>query len=220
MFDWLKGKNQEAEGLDAISRKFEQMLEDGRHVFDAAANTLLAGSDPDVVRADLFATDKRINKVEQEIRRALVVHGSVHGSFSLPELLVMMSLVKDAERIGDYAKNLFDLAVHSRDAFVDAERAELVALKDRISRLLAKTRNTYDGQDEEAARRLLEECNRLEDECDAAVHRALVVEGRNLAANVLAYRYFKRVVSHAANIVTSLVMPIDKLDFFDEPRDA
>lgn len=220
MFDWLKGKDQEAEGLEAIVRKFEQMLEDGRHVFDAAANTLLAGSDPDVVRRDLFETDKRINAVEQQIRRALVVHGSVHGSFSLPELLVMMSLVKDAERIGDYAKNLFDLAVHSRHSFAADERAQLVALKDQISRLLAKTRNIYDEQDEDAARRCLEECNRLEDECDGAVHRALSVEGRNLAANVLAYRYFKRVVSHAANIVTSLVMPMDKLDFFDEPRDA
>lgn len=220
MFEWLKGKDQEAQGLDAIERKFEQMLEDGRHVFDAAANTLLAGSDPQVVRQDLFATDKRINAVEQEIRRALVVHGAVHGTFSMPELLVMMSIVKDAERIGDYAKNLFDLAVHSPHPFEPAERARLVELKDRISRLLAKTRNTYDKQDEDAARRCLEECNRLEDECDAGVHAALKVSGRNMANSVLTLRYFKRVVSHAANIATSLVMPIDKLDFFDEPRES
>lgn len=220
MFDWLKGKDQGVEGLEAISRKFEQMLEDGRHVFDAAANTLLAGSDPDVVREDLFATDRRINSVEQEIRRALVVHGSVHGSFSLPELLVMMSLVKDAERIGDYAKNLFDLAVHSRESFTEDERRQLVDRKDRISRLLAKARNIYDGQDEDAARRFLEECKEIEDACDAAVHGSLAVTDRNLAATVLTNRYFKRVISHAANIVTSLVMPIDKLDYFDEPGEA
>ena len=219
MFDWLKTKNQETAGLEAIARKFEQMLEDGRHVFDAASNTLLGGSDPEVIRRDLFDTDKRINKVEQEIRRALVVHGAVHGSVSLPELLVMMSLVKDAERIGDYAKNIFDLAVHSRDAFSEDESAKLIVLKDQISRLLAKARNIYDKDDADAAKRFLQECDSIEDQCDGAVHRALGVEGSNLAATVLTYRYFKRVVSHAANVVTSLIMPVDKLDFFDEPKE-
>jgi phosphate uptake regulator len=33
------------------------------------------------------------------------------------------------------------------------------------------------------------------------------------AAYVLAYRYFKRVVSHIRNVASSVVEPIDKLDF-------
>ena len=53
-----------------------------------------------------------------------MVHGAVHGTFSFPELLVMMSLVKDAERIGDYAKNIFDLAVHNKTAFAEDELAD------------------------------------------------------------------------------------------------
>jgi len=218
MFGWMKRKDQQSPGLEAITQKFEQMLEDGRHTFDATANTLLGGSDPEVIREDLFQTDKRINRMEQEIRRALVVHGAVHGTFSFPELLVMMSLVKDAERIGDYAKNIFDLAVHNRTAFAEDERQRLVDLKDRISKVLVRARNIYDQQDEEAARRFLEDCDGLEDICDEAVHRLLAVKGLNKAASVLAYRYFKRIISHVANIVTSLVVPIDKLDYFDEPK--
>ena len=218
MFGWMKRKDQEAPGLDAITRKFEQMLEDGRHTFDLTANTLLGGSDPEVIRSDLFETEKRINRMEQEIRRALVVHGAVHGTFSLPELLVMMSLVKDAERIGDYAKNIFDLAVHNKTAFAEDERQRLIELKDRISKVLVRARNIYDQQDEQAARKFLEDCDELEDVCDEAVHRLLSVKGLNKSASVLAYRYYKRITSHVANIVTSLVMPIDKLDYFDEPK--
>jgi phosphate uptake regulator len=218
MFGFKWRKEQEAPGLEAITRKFEQMLEDGRHTFDASANTLLGGSDPNVIREDLFQTDKRINRMEQEIRRALVVHGAVHGALSFPELLVMMSLVKDAERIGDYAKNIFDLAVHNRTGFAEDELQLLVQLKDQISKLLVRARNIYDQQDEEAARKFLEDCDKLEDQCDESVHRLLAVKGLNKAGSVLTYRYFKRVISHIANIVTSLVMPIDKLDFFDEPK--
>ena len=173
MFGWMKRKDQEAPGLEAIARKFEQMLEDGRHTFDLTANTLLGGSDPEVIRSDLFETDKRINRQEQEIRRALVVHGAVHGSFSLPELLVMMSLVKDAERIGDYAKNIFDLAVHNKTGYAEDELRLLIELKDRISNLLVRARNIYDEQNETAARRFLEDCDQLQDQCDASVHRLL-----------------------------------------------
>ena len=218
MLDWFQRKLPGSAGLEDITRKFEQMLEDGRHVFDAAANGLLGGTDPEVIRQDLFATDKRINATEMAIRRQLVVHGSVHGSLNLPELLVMMSLVKDAERIGDYAKNIFDLSVQGARFWNEEERQRLVAMKDQISKLLVRARNIYEEQDEAAAVKFLQDADGMEDTCDDGVRRLLKVEDRNTAAAVLCWRYFKRVISHVANIVTSLVMPVDKLDFFDEPK--
>jgi phosphate transport system protein len=216
--NWLSQTGPEVGGLDSITSKFGQMLEDGRHVFDLAANGLLGGIDPGVIREDLFKTDARINATEQEIRRALVVHGSVHGSMNIAELLVMMSLVKDAERIGDYGKNLFDLVAEGTGLVDDAERQRLVQLKDRVSKQLVRARNIYDDQDEASALAFLREADELEDQCDASIHRLLGLEGANAAGAVLTYRYFKRVTSHAANIVSSLVMPVDKLDFFDEPK--
>jgi len=219
MFDWLKKLDPETRGLAEITRRFEQMLEDGRHVFDAASNALLGGTDVEVIREDLFKTDRRINETERQIRRLLLVHGSVHGAPELPELLVMMSLVKDAERIGDYGKNLFDLAALDGGRIDPEERAALVDLKDEISRLLVRARNVYDEEDRAAATELLQRAKDLEDRCDESVDRLIRATGRNQAATVLTFRYFKRVVSHAANIATSLVVPVDQLDFFDEPRE-
>jgi phosphate uptake regulator len=203
-----------AGNFEEIQQRFMQMLEDGRHIFDAAANALVGGTDPSVIRADLFATDKRINETEQELRRQIVVHGSVHGPASFPALLVLMSLAKDAERIGDYAKNIFDLSVVETELGDDA--AALTELKDQISKLLVKGRNLYQTEDEEGAREFLLEADRVEDACDAAVTRLLAARGENMAGRALAYRYFKRVTSHIANVVTALVVPLDKLDFFDE----
>lgn len=215
MSKWLSSSN-EPKGYAEIERRFLEMLEDGRHIFDAAANALVGGTDPETIRDDLFATDARINGTEQRLRRNIVVHGTVHGAHSFPALLVMMSLAKDAERIGDYAKNIFDLAAAGSQVGNAEERAALVALKDRISRLLVRARNLHATHDSAAARAFLSDADQIEDACDSAVTRGLGISDRNMAGVVLAYRYFKRVTSHAANVVTALVMPLDKLDFFDE----
>ena len=34
---------------------------------------------------------------------------------------------------------------------------------------------------------------------------------------VLVLRFFKRLVAHMSNIATTVVMPIDLIDFYDEP---
>ena len=65
---WLQKLGPESRNLKEINAHFQQMLEDGRHIFDAAANALLGGTDPEVIREDLFTTDQRINHTEQAIR--------------------------------------------------------------------------------------------------------------------------------------------------------
>jgi len=211
-----KKPDHDRDGLGEIQRKFLEMLEDGRHAFDAAANALVGGTDPDAIKDDLFKTDRRINLTEQDLRRKLVVHGAVHGMNHFPLLLVLMSLAKDAERIGDYAKNLYDLAL-AKPWLGDAEgRREIVVLKDRVSRALVRARGIYELEDIDAARAYLAECHQIEDECDELVDEALRLEGHNAAGLALTARYFKRVVSHASNVITSLVVPLDKLDFYDE----
>lgn len=219
MFDWLKNLGPEADGLNKIHREFVQMIEDGRHVFDAAANALLGGTDPSVIREDLYTTDQRINATERQIRREIVVHGSVHGASTFPALLVMMSLVKDAERIGDYAKNLFELVVLEADLGDDAQRQPLIEMKDRVSHLLVRARNIYVEQDQKDARKFLTDVDALQTECDDGVEAFLKEDGVNRGAQVLTYRYFKRVASHIGNVITSVVMPIDRLDYVDEPRE-
>lgn len=214
MLRWLQKIGTDQVKMDAIHNDFLEMLEDGRHIFDAAANMLLGGGDPEVIRKDLFETDKRINLTEQKIRREIVVHGSVHGATAFPSSLVVMSLVKDAERIGDYAKNIFDLGKHDPQLGSDEERASLVSMKDQVSKMLVRSHGLFQEQDEAAARAYLKEAEALQKACDAQIERLIGVTGENTAGRVLTYRYFKRVASHAANVVTSIVMPVDKLDYF------
>lgn len=218
MFGWFSKDSAASPGLDKMQAEFGQMLDAGRHVFDASANALLGGTDLEVIRQDLFATDKRINEAEQRIRQELVVHATVHGANSFPACLILMSVVKDAERIGDYAKNLFDLAALMPSLHAGKMKDDLISQKDNVSRLLAECREAFDRQDVDAASKLIDEAKTLEDHFDKQITE--VVQGKAnggdaRAAFVLAYRYFKRVTSHTKNVATSIVQPIHKIDYAD-----
>ena len=73
-------------------------------------------------------------------------------------------------------------------------------------------------QDQEKAREFLQEVQELEDTFQGLIEEGLEVVGENAAGRVLAYRYLKRLLSHLGNIISSIVLPLDKLDAFDEPR--
>jgi phosphate transport system protein len=217
MFEWFIGgkSGTGAAGLERMRAEFGQMLDAGRHVFDTAANAFLGGTDLEVIREDLFTTDKRINSAEQKIRRELVVHATVHGAGEFPACLVLMSIVKDAERMGDYAKNIFDLAEFVAKPPEGEHGKRLVELKDAISKLMATCREIFDTDQTDKATELIREAQRIEDICDTQV-RELLKAGERVeqsAACALAYRYFKRVASHTCNVASSVVQPVDKLDF-------
>jgi phosphate transport system protein len=216
MFNWFTSKGEAGSaGLNRMRTEFGQMLDAGRHMFDTAANAFLGGTDVEVIRKDLFKTDKRINRAERQIRREIVVHASIHGATDFPACLVLMSIVKDAERVGDNGKNLFDLTELAPEKPQGEHRDWLVDLKDRISRMMAGCREIFDSQQEAAATKLIVEAKAIEDLCDDKIR--MLVRGDHVSkmgpAYVLAYRYFKRVTAHVRNITSSVVQPVDKLDF-------
>ena len=178
-------------------------------------------TDPKVVGPEIQKTDRWVNRAERAVRKELVVHASVRGGQAdLPLVLASMSIVKDAERIGDYAKNIWDLA----DAGIDWSDAddlkELTKYRDRTSRLLAESARIFRERDTEEAKRILATGDDLQDEHDEGILNALRSEGpvADAVAHGLLHRYFKRIIAHAMNVLTSLVMPVHRLDYYDEKR--
>ena len=207
--------------LEQVADTIRQMLLNNRHTFDAAINALLGGTDPEVVGPDIRKTDRKVNKAERAVRRELVVHASVRGDRAdIPLLLASMSIVKDAERIGDYAKNILDLADAGVDLSGAPDRAELVRYRDRTSRLLADAARIFGDRDSEAANALLKEGDEWLDEYDAASFGQISAgtSGAEAVPRALLFRFLKRITAHALNVLTSLVMPLDRLDFYDEDK--
>lgn len=215
MLDWLKTLGGDNKGLESMASKFNQMLVDGRHMFDLAASVLLSGADPESVRKDLFRTDIKINRNEQKLRRELIVHATVQGATEFPTSLAFMSLGRDAERIGDYCKNLFDIA---KLRPIDRESPywkDLSETKERVSIMLGRVIKIYSKQDEKESRQFIAEMDKLLDHCDDRVENLLKSppEGPNAISAALTYRFFKRVTAHSMNIISSIILPLDKINY-------
>ena len=211
MLDWLQNLRGPGGG-EHMLRRFQEMLSDGRHAFDSAIAIIISGGDPSALRDEVFETDQRINRNEQALRRELIVHASVYGSAVFPTSLLLMSLVKDAERIGDYAKNILDLARHEN--VLNEEEKQLIApLATKASEMLREAANLFASKNEEAAATFLEEEHTIRHQCEAAIDEWLTDETRNHSAACLVARFIKRIVGHAGNVVSSVVMPLDMLDF-------
>jgi phosphate uptake regulator len=209
------------DGLESVERTIQQMLADDRHSFDAAVSALLGGADPDLVGPDLRATDRRVNAGERTIRQELVVHTSVQGgSVDVPSVLVYMSIVKDIERIGDYAKNIYDLAAEGVDLSGDDDRDQLIAYRDRISSMISEVAQVFADRDVDGARELIAEGDGMLDTFDDLVDQLVrsPEPGYHSVPRALFYRHVKRIVAHLMNVLSAVVMPVHQIDYFDEDR--
>jgi phosphate uptake regulator len=219
VFDFFRGGGDAQ--LEQIEAQIRQMLVDDRHTFDTAINALIGGTEPELVRKDIRKTDKGVNKAERAVRRELVVHVSVRGtSADIPLVLASMSVVKDAERIGDHSKDIWDIANSGVDLSEADDIGGLMRYRDRISQLIGETARVFGEKDLEAAHALLRGADDLQDEYDDLIEQQLHTDRPAIEAvpRALLYRYFKRITAHLMNILTSLVMPIDRLDYYDEAK--
>ena len=206
--------------LEQVQNQLLQMLAHDRDAFAAATATLLSGDDAAVVGPALRSTDAEVNELEREIRRELVVHASVHGAGDIAAILIYMSIVKDAERIGDYAKNIFDLAAGGVSFQDVPDRPTMMTHRDRVSDMISEVGAIFAADDQDAAHLLLAEADRMRDVYDELVDALVVSDGvaRDAVPRALYYRHLKRIVAHLANLLTAVVMPVDKLDYGEEPR--
>jgi len=219
-FSFLRGTR--GDRIDAIEAKVRRMLELDRLEFDLAMSALLGDVEARSVNDELRTTDQKVNQAEREIRRELVVHASVFGAIEIPMVLVYMSIVKDVERVGDYAKNIIDVALDGVTFAETDDAEEWRSLAGEISTFISEAADAFQARDGERSRTLLTQGDRMLDSFDTKVS-ALVKgddQGPQAVARALVLRYLKRVVAHLLNILTAVVMPIHRLDYFDEdPED-
>ena len=220
LFKFLRGDGNER--LESIEAKTREMLACDKREFDLAVSALLGDVSAADVNDELRSTDRQVNQLEREIRREILVHSSVFGGIDAPAVLVYMSVVKDIERVGDYAKNLLDLARDGADLSKAPNAEHWRNLTADVSLYIAEVDRTFHARDAARARALRQQGDGLLSHFDARVS-ALIKEdpaSEQAVARALAHRYLKRVVAHLMNLLSAVIMPIDKLDYFDEdPED-
>ena len=149
-----------------------------------------------------------------------LLHLGVHGVSQVASILTYMSVVKDVERIGDYAKNIYDIAAQGADLSHASDRDELVGYRNRISAMITEAARAFADESIEESNRLISEGDALQDRFDAKVAELVRSNepGHEAVPRALIYRYYKRIVGHLMNLLSAVVMPLDRLDYYDEEK--
>lgn len=206
--------------LQELGDNFAKMLERSKELTTAAGDLYFGEAGSPAERTEIYRRDVKINKLERRIRKQVIKHLSLGGtSADLPFCLLLMSLVKDVERIGDYAKNLTEVHDFHPGVLPDDEIVtELKAIRGQVEEVFAATREVFVGADRERALELIDQSRATLQRCDGLIVRIAQSQynAGSATAVALGTRYYKRIGAHTMNVLTSVVMPLHKLDYYDE----
>ena len=205
--------------LDSIDAKLSEMLTNSMHAYDITMNCLLGDTNLETVRDDLYNTDKTINELHREVRRETIIHSAVNSrNLYIPLLLSYMTMSKDIERIGDYCKNLFEIAETGNSFAKGDDLDTYMELKNDIGKLIVYLQSCLNLDDESKVQDLITLGSSLNNDLDEKI-TALLEDKEKIqypVATTLFYRYLKRIVSHIINAATAIIMPTDQIDYLDE----
>ena len=106
---------------DLLSQAWEEtseMMEFSQDMFGEAIFSMREG----VKRKELISLKKRdreINAFQKEVRKKVVTHFSIIKNINdIPSGMVLLSIINDVERLGDYTKNILDLALNYKQKII------------------------------------------------------------------------------------------------------
>ncbi|GAB5519814.1 MAG: hypothetical protein RhofKO_20650 [Rhodothermales bacterium] len=187
------------------------MMDQGEDMFASATAMLLEN---EILEVDLKVLDGDINRREQEVRRVVLEHMSIAPQQDLVFCLKLVSIVHEAERIGDLAKSLAKVGGLAQARRLGPNVKPLRDLRDTILAMFQKTRNGFVADDTQIAQDMLMMHEALKNEVSAYLEA--LAQRTDLTPNesmvfALSARIMSRVSSHLANIVSTVVCPFDQL---------
>lgn len=192
------------------------MLRASHDMFGHAVTALHAEG---TLETDIYKRDRQLNKYERNVRRKIVTHMSVSSKPDINLGLVLTAIVIDVERIGDYTKNIVELASAISTPFHGLElHDEVVEIEQIMAQMFDDIIPALEESDVDRARSIMHSQAILASKVDEQLRSLCsgeVLSGHSgHAATVAIYlRYLKRVSAHLKNMATSVVNPYYRIGF-------
>jgi phosphate uptake regulator len=168
---------------------------------------------------DIRDQDISVNKYEREVRRKVFNHLCVAGMEDLNSGLVLVSIIIDIERIGDYTKNLVELAETMEKVLKGGKfEGDLVKVENAVEDTFMRVREIFEQGDDKKAADLLVEYKWVNKVCDKHVYDLINEKDKKIssgkaAALSLYFRHLKRINSHLQNVASSVANPFPRIGF-------
>ncbi len=170
---------------------------------------------------DIFKMDKTLNSFERDVRRKVMTHLSLGNTADLASGMTLVSIVIDLERIGDYTKNIYDLAVNHPTRLNGGEFEEGLAEieKTALENFDRTTRSFKSGDIEEARSLMTDYKEDISSKVRGIESKLVAGETETTMATsdavslALYLRFLKRISAHSRNLISSLVNPVDRIGY-------
>ncbi len=167
----------------------------------------------------LTQMDQEVNRQQMQVRKKVFSHLAVARARDLLTGLQLVSVVVDVERVGDYTKNIGELAKSTPGSLDFAPYDEHVRrAEDDILELFDRAHDALAHNDGNVAREAMEQYRTISHWCDRTLEEILVEvpDGgvdRSMLILVLHIRYLKRVGAHLKNAVSVVVNPYHRIGY-------
>lgn len=195
-----------------------EMLRIDQEMFLEAVR-ILRQSDSAEGNQEVLKKDRLVDQYEQEVRRKVLTHCTVQGPSEMPQSMVLVTIVINIERIGDYTKNIVNLAKNHPQRLRGGKFEEdLCKVEAAVKENFVRTRTSFEESDQTQGEKVLEESKWISRTCDEALLGLLEEEDPEIrpgqaVALALYFRWLKRINSHLGDIATSVVNPFDRIGF-------
>lgn len=199
------------------------MLKESHSMFDDSVAALHAEG---TLEVNIYKRDRQLNKYERSVRRKIVTHMSVSSKPDINLGLVLTAIVIDIERIGDYTKNIVELAGSVEGPFDGFElHDEVLSIESMLGRMFDDIVPALEASDEARARGIMGSHSMIAEKVDEYVRalssgEALAGRSGHAATTAMYLRFLKRVSAHIKNVATSVVNPYYRIGFREKaPED-
>ena len=208
---------------DLLSQAWDEsykMMMLSNEIFTQAIKYLREGENQDIIKA-LKKRDVEINIFQRDVRRKVVTHYAISQDIDdLPNGLVLLNMVVDVERVGDYTKNILDLALNHPNIIKSEEFSEdLYHVEQEVISRFGKTIEAIHTQDANVARSMMvsykETLTSVSDDIvNGCISGEITLGDESKTVSLALYaRYLKRIGAHLKNITTVLVNPFDAVGY-------
>ena len=165
--------------------------------------------------------DRKINDYQMTVRRKVLTHFSIGASArEVTNGLVLVDMVVDIERIGDYCKNISDITLMKESSINFGELSdEISKIEEEVKSRFSSTIEVIENQDEDLAFTLQDKYRKAISTVSDNIVSDIVSGKTKLgsqsksAALVLYIRYLKRIGAHLKNITSTVVNAYDRIGY-------
>ena len=218
MFKQLFSALRSGDALDSAFVEFAEMIDHAEWMFGRANDVIGRRVPADEVANAIYERDQAINELLKGIRRKIVRHLTINPGVDAPASLALMSVAKDAERIGDYCKNVFEVGrFYTEDFHVAAYHEPLEEIRREVEALFTAVGKAWRDSSTSEAKAAIKAADLVRGRCDGIIEQLLgdkaSIKMHEAVAYSLLARHYKRVAAHLANISTAVMGRIEDLDF-------